>query len=189
MRKLLRYLLQGLLYIAPIGITIYILYVIFEFVDGLLRESIDRFIGIHIPGLGLIIIIVFLIIIGFLGQTFIARPIKLLFGKLLDKIPILRVIFSAFNDLFSAFVGKEKKFNKPVLVLVNKSLGFEKLGFLTEEDLSRIDEKDKVAVYFPHSYNWSGELFLIPRELIRPVDIPPAEVMKFIVSAGVADWD
>lgn len=99
------------------------------------------------------------------------------------------MIFSAFNDLFSAFVGKEKKFNKPVLVLVNKSLGFEKLGFLTEEDLSRIDEKEKAAVYFPHSYNWSGELFLIPRELIRPVEIPPAEVMKFIVSAGVADWD
>lgn len=189
MKKLVRYLLQGLLYIAPIGITIYVLYVIFEFVDGLLKELLDRFLGIYIPGLGLIIIIILLIIIGFLGQTFIARPIKHLFGKLLDKIPILRVIFSAFNDLFSAFVGKERKFNKPVLVLVNKSLGFEKLGFLTEEDLSRIEKKDKVAVYFPHSYNWSGELFLVPRELIRPVDVPPAEVMKFIVSAGVADWD
>jgi uncharacterized membrane protein len=189
MKRLVRYLLQGLLYIAPIGITIYVLYVIFEFVDGLLKESLDRFLGINIPGLGLVIIIILLIIIGFLGQTFIARPIKLLFSKLLDKIPILRVIFSAFNDLFSAFVGKERKFNKPVLVLVNKSLGLEKLGFLTEEDLSRIEEKDKVAVYFPHSYNWSGELFLIPRELVRTVDIPPAEVMKFIVSAGVADWD
>ena len=189
MKRLVRYLLQGLLYIAPIGITIYVLYVIFEFVDGLLKESLDRFLGINIPGLGLAIIIILLIVIGFLGQTFIARPIKHLFSKLLDRIPILRVIFSAFNDLFSAFVGKERKFNKPVLVLVNKSLGLEKLGFLTEEDLSRIEEKDKVAVYFPHSYNWSGELFLIPRELVRTVDIPPAEVMKFIVSAGVADWD
>ena len=189
MKKLVRYLLQGLLYIAPIGITIYVLYVIFEFVDGLLKELLDRFLGIHIPGLGLIIIVILLIIIGFLGQTFIARPIKLLFGKLMERIPILKVIFSAFNDLFSAFVGKERKFNRPVLVLVNKSLGLEKLGFLTEEDLSRIEEKDKVAIYFPHSYNWSGELFLVPRELIRPVEIPPAEVMKFIVSAGVADWD
>jgi len=189
MKKLLRYLLQGLLYIAPIGITIYILYVIFEFVDGLLKESLDRFIGIHIPGLGLIIIVILLIVIGFLGQTFVARPIKKLFGKLLERIPILKVIFSAFNDLFSAFVGKERKFNKPVLVLVNKSLGLEKLGFLTEEDLSRIGEKDKVAVYLPHSYNWSGELFLVPRELVHPVEVPPAEVMKFNVSAGVADWD
>ena len=189
MKKLVKYLLQGLLYIAPIGITIYILYVIFGFVDGLLKETLDKIIGISIPGLGLIVVVILLIIIGFLGQTFIARPIKHLFRKLLEKIPILKVIFSAFNDLFTAFVGKERKFNKPVLVLVNKSLGLEKLGFLTEEDLSLIEEKNKVAVYFPHSYNWSGELFLIPRELVRPIDVPPAEVMKFIVSAGVADWD
>ena len=189
MKKLIRYFLQGLLYIAPIGITIYILYLVFNFVDGLLREMLDEFLGINIPGLGLVIIVLLLVIIGFLGQTFIARPIKKLFNRLMKRIPILKVIFSAFNDLFSAFVGKERKFNRPVLVLVNKSLGFEKLGFLTEEDLSLINEKNKVAVYFPHSYNWSGELFLVPKELIRPVEIPPAEVMKFIVSAGVADWD
>jgi uncharacterized membrane protein len=73
--------------------------------------------------------------------------------------------------------------------MVNKELNLEKLGFLTEEDLSLIGEKEKVAVYFPHSYNWSGELFLIPAELVRPIEVPPADVMKFIVSAGVADWD
>ena len=189
MKKLIRYLLQGLLYIAPIGVTAYILYVVFEFVDGLLKETLEDLLGIYIPGLGLIIVIVLLIIIGFLGQTVIAKPIKMLFNKLMKKIPILKVIFSAFSDLFSAFVGKERKFNKPVLVLVNKSMGLEKLGFLTEEDLTLIGEKNKMAVYFPHSYNWSGELFLVPKDLIRPIDIPPAEVMKFIVSAGVADWD
>ena len=91
-----------------------------------------------------------------------------------------------FSDLLMACL---RKFNKPVIVLVNKSLGLEKLGFLTEEDLSLIGEKKKMAVYFPHSYNWSGELFLVPKELIRPIEVPPAEVMKFIVSAGVADWD
>jgi uncharacterized membrane protein len=107
----------------------------------------------------------------------------------MKRIPILKVIYSAFNDLFSAFVGKEKKFNQPVLVRVNKSLNLEKLGFLTEEDLSLVDEKEKVAVYFPHSYNWSGELFLVPRDQVKRIDVPPAEVMKFIVSAGVADWD
>lgn len=189
MKKLVGYFLQGLLYIAPIGITIYILYVIFGFVDGLLQEWLEKLFGISIPGLGLIITIFLLIMIGFLGQTFIGRPFKLLFNRLMKKIPVLKVIYSAFNDLFSAFVGKERKFNRPVLVMVNKSLGLEKLGFLTEEDLSLIDKKEKVAVYFPHSYNWSGELFLIPRELVRSIDVPPAEVMKFIVSAGVADWD
>ena len=189
MKKLIRYFLQGLLYLAPTAITIYILYVVFSFIDGLLQKWLEQFFNISIPGLGLLIIILLLILIGFLGQTFIGRPFKYLFDKLLKKIPILKVIYSAFNDLFSAVVGKEKKFTKPVLVMVNKTLGLEKLGFLTEEDLSLIGDKDRVAVYFPHSYNWSGELFLVPSELVREIDVPPADVMKFIVSAGVADWD
>jgi len=189
MKRLFRYFLQGILYLAPLAITIYILYAIFRFVDGNLQVWLEKIIDIHIPGLGLLILIFILIIIGFIGQTIIARPIKFLFRRILKKIPILKVIFSAFNDLFAAFIGKEKKFNRPVMVKVNMTSNLEKLGFLTEEDLSLIQEKDKVAVYFPHSYNFSGELFIVPREQVRKINIPPAEVMKFIVSAGVAGWD
>ncbi len=189
MKKLVGFLLQGLLYIAPLAITGYILYVVFNFVDGLLQRWLQELFGISIPGLGLVIIIVLLIILGFLGQTFIARPFRNLFNRLMKRIPLLKLVYSAFNDLFSAFVGKQRKFNKPVVVLMNRELGLEKLGFMTEEDLSLIGDTDRVAVYFPHSYNWSGELYLIPRELVRPIDVPPAEVMKFILSAGVADWD
>jgi len=189
MKKLVSYLLQGILYIVPLAITIYILVVAFRFIDGLLQQWLEKYLDISIPGLGLMIIIFLLVLIGFLGQTFIARPFKLLFNKLLEKVPLLRVLFSAFNDLFSAFVGKERKFNRPVIVRVNMTSNLEKLGFLTEEDLSLIDEKEKVAVYFPHSYNFSGELFIVPREQVRIIDVPPADVMKFIVSAGVADWD
>ena len=189
MKKLVRFFLQGILYTAPLAITIYILYVIFKNVDGFLQEWIQELFNIRIPGLGILIMITLLVIIGFLGQTFIARPFTYLFNSLLKRIPILKVIFSAFKDLFTAFVGEERKFNKPVVVLVNKSLGIEKLGFMTGEDLSLINVVGKVAVYFPHSYNWSGELSLVPRELVREIDIPPAEVMKFIVSAGVAHWD
>jgi len=61
------------------------------------------------------------------------------------------------------------------------------LGFLTQDDLSKLEEKDKVAVYFPHSYNFSGELFIVPIEQVRAVDLNPAIVMKFIVSGGVSD--
>ena len=189
MKKLINYFLQGILYIAPIGITAYIIYLVFTFVDSLLKERLEDLLDVYIPGLGLVIIVILLIIIGMVGQTIIARPFKLFLKRLLGRIPLLKVIFSAFNDLFSAFVGKERKFNRPVLVLVNPISNLEKLGFLTEDDLSIIDEKEKVAVYFPHSYNFSGELFIVPKELVRPININPAEVMKFIVSAGVAGWD
>lgn len=189
MKKLFSYFLQGILYIAPIGITSYIIFVIFKFTDGLLKEWLLRLFGAYIPGLGLVVIVVGLMIIGFLGQTIIARPFKAMFHQLLERVPILKVIYSAFNDLFSAFVGKEKKFNIPVLVTINLNSNIEKMGFLTEEDLSKIQLKDRVAVYFPHSYNFSGEMFIVPISQVRKIDISPADAMKFIVSAGVAGWE
>ena len=60
------------------------------------------------------------------------------------------------------------------------------MGFITQKDLSDLKIIDKVSVYFPHSYNFSGEMFIVPKELVRPINIPPAEAMKFIVSGGVA---
>lgn len=189
MKRLINYFLQGLLYIAPFGITAYIIFAILKFVDNILDDTLQKFLNIDIPGLGIIILVLFLILLGIVGQSIIARPFKKLFKRFIDKTPLLKVIYSALNDLFSAFVGKEKKFNKPVLVLVNTISNLEKLGFLTEEDLSSLGQKDKVAVYFPHSYNFSGELFIVPKKHVKPLDINPAEAMKFIVSGGVAGFE
>ena len=187
MKKIMNYFLQGVLYIAPLGLTAYIIYVIFNFTNSLLDDSLEKFLKIDIPGLGIVVIFVLLVLVGIIGRSILAQPFKTLFNQLIEKSPLLKLIYSALNDLFSAFVGKEKKFNKPVIVLVNPISNLEKLGFLTEEDLSKIDEKDKVAVYFPHSYNFSGELFIVPKNQIRSIDIDPAVVMKFIVSGGVSD--
>lgn len=188
MKKIIKYFLQGILFIAPIGITLYIIYSIFLFLDNLLDDVLLKILNVDIPGLGIIIIILLLIIIGVIGESIIAKPFKAFFNRILEKIPLLRVLYSALNDLFSAFVGKEKKFNKPVLVLVNPISNLEKLGFVTEGDLSRIDEVEKLAVYFPHSYNFSGELFIVPKDQVKAINMAPSEVMKFIVSAGVSGW-
>ena len=189
MKKIVNYFLQGLLYIAPLGITAYIIYVIFNFIDNLLHDKLEEIFKIDIPGLGLAVIFIFLVLVGIAGQSIFAQPFKVLFKRILEKAPLLKLIFSALNDLFSAFVGKEKKFNKPVMVLVNPISNLEKLGFLTEEDLSILDEKEKVAVYFPHSYNFSGELFIVPKNQVRLIDVNPSAVMKFILSGGVSGID
>jgi uncharacterized membrane protein len=151
-----------------------------------LKDKLEEIFNIDIPGLGLAVIFIFLVLVGIIGQSILARPFKDLFKRIIEKTPLLKLIFSALNDLFSAFVGKEKKFNKPVIVLVNPISNLEKLGFLTEEDLSTLDEKEKVAVYFPHSYNFSGELFIVPKNQVKPIDISPSVVMKFIISGGVS---
>ena len=189
MKKILNYLIQGLVYIAPLGITAYIVYASFTLIDGLSQKLLTRFFDVEIPGLGFLSLIVFLIFVGFLGRTIIARPLKRIFNGIIDRIPFLNFIYSAFNDLFSAFAGKEKKFDHPVIVRVNLNSDLEKLGFITEENLDLIGERDKVAVYFPHSYNFSGEMFIVPKANIRTLDVNSGEMMKFIVSAGLAGWD
>ena len=189
MKRLINYLLEGLLYIAPLSITAYIIYAVFMFMDNLSQDLLFEFFGIKIPGLGVLTLLIFLILIGFIGRTFIAQPLKLVFKNVINRIPLVKFVYSAFNDLFSAFVGKEKKFNQPVLVKVNLSSDLEKIGFITEENLSLLDEEDKVAVYFPHSYNFSGELFIVPRANIRPINISSSDVMKFVISAGLTGWE
>lgn len=189
-KRLFRYFMQGLLYAAPITITLYIIIFVFKFLDGLLSDYLKNWLKISIPGMGLILIAAMITAIGYLGQTIVAQPVKIFMNNLMKKAPIVKVIYSAINDLFSSFVGNDKKFTQPVLVKVNMVSNLEKMGFITQQDLSDLEILDKVAVYFPHSYNFSGELFIVPREHVRNVNIPSAEAMKFIVSGGVSKaWD
>lgn len=174
--------------VAPVAIVIYILYSMFITVDGWLIKNLETVIGFKIPGLGILISFVFLTILGFIGETALVMPLKKVFQKLLEKIPVLNLLYSSLNDLFKAFVGKEKKFNTPVKVLFNKENDLWKLGFVTRETMETIGNKELAAVYFPHSYNFSGELYLVPSDRLTKIDISPAETMKFIVSGGVTHF-
>jgi uncharacterized membrane protein len=186
MKRLFGYFFQGLLYVAPLGLTIYAIVLLFNVVDGFIQKYIEEWIKVHIPGLGIVIIFLLISFLGMIGGSIIGAPIRRIIEKLLEKAPLFKLIYSSIRDLLSAFVGKEKKFTQPVLVKVNSISELEKVGFLTQEDLNSIGIKDKVAVYFPHSYNFSGEMFIVPSEHVRPLKMAPADAMKFVVSGGVA---
>lgn len=188
MKRITQYFLQGVLLVAPVAIIIYILYSLFITLDGLLINKLESLLGFKIPGLGILISFVFLTVLGFIGETALVKPFKKVVQKLIEKIPVLNLLYSSLNDLFSAFVGKEKKFNTPVKVLFNKENELWKLGFVTRESMEPIGNKELAAVYFPHSYNFSGELYLVPSERITKINISPAETMKFIVSGGVTHF-
>ena len=187
MKRILGYFLQGMLYLAPIGITIYIIAEVFIFSDNLLQDFLEMIYGKRIPGIGLLIMVLFVTALGYAGQTIIARPIKRLFNTIITRIPIIELIYRALNDLFSAVVGKERKFNKPVLVRINEVSNLERLGFITADDLSAFGLQDKVVVYFPYCYTFTGEMFIAPVKDVKVLDLPAKEVMKFIVSGGVAE--
>ena len=184
--RLITYFLQGLLYISPLGITIFILYGLFGFFDGFLRSSIQSWFGVDIPGLGLVIIVVLVTFLGFVGQTVIAQPVKKYISNFLKQTPFLQTIYTVAKDFIEAFLGKEKKFVHPVLVKLSSSFDLERVGFVTQTDLSELKAKDKVAVYFPQSYSWSGDLYIVPSENVTPLNISPKDAMKFAVTGGVA---
>jgi uncharacterized membrane protein len=106
----------------------------------------------------------------------------------MNKIPLVKLIYSAVKDLLGAFVGDKKKFNKPVLVKVNRENGLHQIGFITQPDLNALGLADMVVVYFPHSYAFSGIHYLVPRENIKPLDVPGPIAMKFIISGGVSGF-
>jgi uncharacterized membrane protein len=186
MNKLIRYFLQGLLLLSPVAITIYAIIVTFQYIDGLLLQDLTDLIGFKIPGLGIIIIVTFITLIGVLGSSILIRPMLNSIDDFISRAPLVKIIYTSIKDFMSAFVGKEKKFTEPVLVKMSKDSDLEKIGFVTQHDLSALGiESGKVAVYMPFSYAFSGSLFIVPVENIKPLNTNSTEVMKFVVSAGV----
>ena len=180
MKKFINYFLQGLLYIVPITVTLYVVYWTFQKIDGILP--------FQFPGLGLIIIIALITFIGFVGSSIIVSPINAFFQRLLKRAPLLQTIYSSVKDLMGTFVGKKKGFSQPVLIKLYENSTIERIGFITNEDLSSLRIKEgKVLVYLPHSYAFSGQLFVVDRSYITPIDSSSSEIMKLIISGGVTE--
>lgn len=179
MRRFLNYFLNGFLLVAPIGLTGYILYAVFRWLDNL-------FPNYGVPGLGLLLAVLVVTGAGFVAKSFMVRPFLLVTERLLHRTPLVSIIYSSLKDLFDAFVGDNQKFNRPVLARLNGPDGVYKMGFVTQEAMLAVGRAELLAVYFPHSYNFSGELVLLPSANLTYLELPSSEVMKFIVSGGVS---
>ena len=191
MRRLIRYFLQGLLYIAPLAVTVYVIVVSIVWIDGLLRDReffqegfLSRY---NFPGLGLILILMLVTLIGYVGQRMIASPISLAYDKTMKKAPLVKMIYTSVKDLLSAFVGGEKKFNQPVIVKLDEAGLLHRFGFITTVDLGDLGLNDMVGVYLPSSYGMLGEMYAVPKKQVTPIDASSVDVMKFIVSGGVSE--
>jgi uncharacterized membrane protein len=182
----MNYFFQGLILIAPLSITLYVLIKTFFYVDDLLKDFLTQWFGFYTLGLGILFMLGGLTIIGFLGSTIIFKPLLVVFDRLISRAPLVKIIYTSVKDLLSAFVGSKKKFSEPVLIRENKNSDMEKIGFITAHDLSNLGiPEGKVAVYLPYSYNLSGMLVIVPVENVKRLDANSTDVMKFVISAGV----
>ncbi len=178
MRRLVRYFLEGLLYVIPLAVTVFVLYKIFVTVDGFLK--------LPIPGLGFVLTIIGITLIGLLASNVLTRGLLALVDKLFEKVPFIKLIYTSIKDLIGAFVGDKKSFDKPVLVTLTTGGHAKAIGFITRESLETYGLVDHVAVYFPQSYNFAGNLLIFPKDQVQPLDVGSSEAMAFLVSGGVS---
>jgi uncharacterized membrane protein len=178
MKIIVRSFLEGLLILVPILTSVYIVYIVFQSVDGLL--------GLPIPGVGFIAALTLITVIGFLASHFFTRSVFQLIERLFIKLPLVKILYSSVKDLLSAFVGDKKSFNKPVVVSLTKDGSVKTLGFVTREDLAAYGIEGHVAIYLPQAYNFAGNLIVVPTESISPVSADSSDVMTFLVSGGVS---
>ena len=191
-KTILNYFLQGLLITVPITVTLVVLLQAIVWIDGLipvhLPIHIPGYIDFEIPGLGIIILFIVITVLGYFASNLVANPIFHVVEKLLGKTPLLKIIYTSMKDLVEAFVGEKKRFTKPVLVTISLQPAIQRIGFVTENDLTRLGiESTKLAVYLPFSYGFNGQLLIVESTNIRQLDVSGTEMMKFIISGGVTD--
>ena len=189
-KKLFQYFLQGLLVMAPILITFYVLFSVVSSIDNLLpiftvREN--GVVKVQNYGFGFLVIILFIIIIGYFSYFFISNKILLFLDKLMQRLPGLKHIYSTTRDFFEAFAGDKKKFTQNVMANVDDNDVW-RVGFITKDDMQEFGLKDYVAVYVPMAYSVAGNVYVIPRSRIKEIThISSSQTMKFAVSGGVTD--
>jgi uncharacterized membrane protein len=190
MSKIIRYFIQGLIITVPVAVTVIVVYKVVAWVGSLFNVFGIIVSPVIDPFIIIITAILLILLMGMLGSSIILRPLFSTIDNALEHTPVIKTVYSSIKDLFSAFVGSKKRFNKPVLVTINKENNIQQLGFITQEDLSELNlPKGHCAVYVPLSYSFSGNLIIVPSDHITVVDASSSEVMKFIVSGGVTDLD
>lgn len=178
-RRLVGYFLRGLVFLAPVVITLYVVVLVFQTVDGWL--------GLSVPGVGFAATVVLVTTFGFLASGFIARSLVSTLDDVLERLPVVRHIYSSVRDFLNAFVGEKRRFDKPVLVKLFDNSSAHALGFVTQESLEGLGLAEWISVYMPHSYNFSGQMYVFPREAVKRLDASSADFMAFVVSGGVTE--
>lgn len=197
-KKLLQFFFQGLIVLAPIGITLWVVIGLFTWIDGILPNLIHALFPSllekdaagnlkSLPGLGFVVVIALVLLVGWISSLFVVGRLVTLLDTVLEKTPGIKFIYSSVKDFLEAFAGNKKKFDKPVLVNVDAPDVW-RVGFITQQSAADFGMKDHVTVYVPHSYAISGITYIVSKDRIKPLnDVSAADAMKFAVSGGVTD--
>ena len=181
--------IAGVVVLIPIGITLYLTVFIINISSKLIPKEINpnHYLPYNIPGLEILIAVLIITIIGWISLSFIGKRLFNLFETLLNKIPIIRTIYSAVEQLIETFTSS-KSDKKTVVLVEYPRKGVYAVGFATKENTGEIRKKagkELLNVFVPTTPNpTSGFLLMFPKDEVIFLDLTFEEASKFIVSAG-----
>lgn len=179
-----RYFIRGLVFITPLAVTTLLMVYLYNWFAELF--STDKF-SVHVLVLMVTLLTATITLLGYFGTSYFWKPIAGFLEKWVRRVPLVNTIYSSTKDLVTSFLGDKRKFDKPVLVLVDQVNQIERFGFITQTDLSKMHLSDnRVAVYCPISYSVAGDLIVVPASKVTPIDISSSEMMRFLLSGGLA---
>jgi uncharacterized membrane protein len=177
MSRILNYFLRGLVVVVPLALTLYVCVVIFT--------TIDSWLGLSVRGVGFLVTLVLITVVGFIASNFVSRSVLTWLDEMLEKLPLVRLLYSSTKDMLNAFVGEKRRFDKPVVVSLDNEGAVKVLAFLTSDSLASLGVADHVSVYMPQSYGFAGHILVVPATRVERINADAAEVMAFIISGGV----
>lgn len=187
MKKFAQYFMEGVLILAPIALTFYVV----GRVLGLLEAIGERYLLfglVRVPGLGLVLTVLFIAWVGWVGGHWVAARVLAFWDGILSRIPFVKGVYGSIKDVVDAFGGKKQSFSRACLVRL-PGTGLELLGFVTSEELALLGEagRDKVSVYVPQSLQLGGFVAVVPRANVVFLETPPQQALKFLMTAGMTE--
>ncbi len=186
MKKIRTWFLSGLSVILPIGLTVFVLSKLFYFLDGILQEWVVRQFGYEVPGLGLIMVVLIVLVVGMITSNFLGKKIVKYGENVIGKIPFIKTIFNPIREIVSNLSANKSGSFKQVVLIDFPMQGTKSIGFITSDQLS-VNDENKIAVFIPTTPNpTNGFLIIVEKTLVEVLDVTVEEGLKMIVSMGSA---
>lgn len=193
MSKLRRYFLTGLAVLLPVVLTGYIIFVVFKFADNLLGRHINKYLydlfGFYIPGLGLLLTVLIIILAGFFSSNFLGRKLLPFFEKILLRLPLVNQLYSPAKKIVSFFFSAKQQLFKQVVLVEYPRKGIWSLAFVTNEGTSEVSEKigkEMLNLFIPSTPGpLTGYFMFVPKEDVVFLDISVEDALKLFISGGV----
>lgn len=189
LRRVRRYFVVGLVVVAPLGATIFVLAWAFQTIDAILGRPLEQSLGVRVPGLGFAILALLVLIVGSAVHNAVGRRLLQTWNTALSRLPLTRQIYNAGSQIVQAMLaGDRRVFSRAVLVPYPTE-GSWAVGFVTNERtpvLSQIIGEPCLTVFVPTTFSVppSGFLLILPPARVRALDLSVEDAFKFVVSAG-----